>query len=192
VAPAHEPSLSDNNGNRKGGGKFDDPNYGPHGNSGPDAERRAATPLSAYRTLTLFAMVWILTLFGTLTFVMESRRVHSKDWASVPLQHVLYLSTALLLVSSLTIEFARFSLPAEAGKRCARWLFITLVLGVAFACGQIAAWRNFASRGFYLASNPGSFFFYLITGAYSVLLLGAIIGLIYVAFLVSRLARKET
>jgi cytochrome c oxidase subunit III len=188
--PEDEPSLSDGSGNRIGGGNFDDAGDGPHENWEPLSERWAA-PLGAYRAVTVFAMVWIVTLFTTLTRVLESRWVHSKDWVSIPLPTLLYVNSAVLLLSSATIELARSSLRAEANKPCVRWLFVTLLLGVTFIGGQIVAWRDFALRGFYLTSDPGSFFFYLITAAHGLHLLAGIIALAYVALLVSRLARKD-
>jgi len=138
----------------------------------------------------LVGMVWIMTFFATLTRVLESRWVHAKDWVSIPLPRILYVNALILIVSSLTIEFARFSLCAEANKRCARWLFVTLLLGVSFVGGQIVAWRELASRGLHLASDPGSFFLYLITATHGLHLLGGIIALASGIFLVSGFGRK--
>jgi cytochrome c oxidase subunit 3 len=55
-----------------------------------------------------------------------------------------------------------------------------------FVGSQLAAWRELASRGVYLASNPSSSFFYLLTAAHGVHLLGGIIALLY---LVARAGR---
>ncbi len=147
------------------------------------------TPLSAYRMFTFFAMFWIAALFTTLALVLESRWVHSTDWVSIPLPRVLYLNTAILLGSSLTIEFARFSRRTDASKE-ARWIRATLLLGVVFIAGQIAAWQELISRGLHLASNPGSFFFFLVTGAHGLTFVAAIVSLISVSFLISPTTRK--
>lgn len=180
---------SDNSGNGIGGGRFDDPGNEPHENSEPNPDRWA-TPLSAYRVATLVGMVWILTLFAALTGVLESLRAHSTNWGSIPLPHSLYLNTAALVISSSTIEFARFSLRAKAIERCARWLFVTILLGLAFLSGQIITWRDLVSRGFHLASNAGSFCFYLITAAHALHLVGGLIGLCFLTFVVNRLGQK--
>ncbi|HEY6443386.1 MAG TPA: cytochrome c oxidase subunit 3 [Candidatus Acidoferrales bacterium] len=168
------------NGNRMGGGPGD-PIYEPHRIS--DLEPKG-TPLSAYRMITFLAMFWIAALFATLALVLESRWVHSTDWVSIPLPRVLYLNSAILLGSSLTIEFARLSRRAGASKET-RWIRATLLLGVVFIAGQIAAWQELISRGLHLASNPGSFFFFLITGAHGLTFVAAMISLISVSFLVS-------
>jgi cytochrome c oxidase subunit 3 len=189
-APEKEAPLADNNnGNGFGGGNFDDPDYGPHDNSEPDPERWAA-PNGAYRTATLFVLFSILSVFATLTHVLESRWAHSKDWVSISLPPILYANTAILLLSSLTIELARLAGAAQASRRCARWLLVTLVLGVAFVGGQLVAWRELVFRRLYVTSNPGSFFFYLLTAAHGTHLLGGILALICVISLVGRLACK--
>ena len=188
TAPVDEPELSssDNNGNGTGGG-LDDPHYDPYHHSEPDP---GSTPLSAYRMITFLAIIWIVTLFVTLTLVLESRWVHSKSWVSIPLPHILYVNTAILLLSSFTIERSRFSLRAKGIKHCTRWIFVTLLLGVAFLGGQVVAWRELSFRGLHFASNPGSFFFYLFTGAHGLHFLGGITALASVGLFVSRLRQK--
>lgn len=177
------PSPSGINGNRGGGGPGG-PVYEPHGTLelGP-----RGTPLSAYRMITFLAIIWIVTLFATLALVLELRWVHSTDWVSTPLPHVLYINTAILLGSSLTIEFARHSLRAGASKEFARWIRVTLLLGLVFIAGQIVAWQDLIARGLHLASNPGSFFFYLITGAHGLHFLG---GIVLLAYVISRVAPR--
>jgi cytochrome c oxidase subunit III len=186
---ADEPSISDVNTFGGGGGPAD-PDYDPQGGPEPDPQR-SVTPQGAYRLVTYVVIVWVAVLFCTLTLVLESRWVHSKDWVAIPLPHVLYLNTAILLLSSLTVELARSSVRSSTGSRCARWMLITLLLGLAFLGGQIAAWRELTFRGLHLGSNPGSFFLYLITGAHGLHLVGGIILLASVALFLGRLADKE-
>lgn len=181
---------SDNDGgNGTGGGDSEERRYGP--NEEPEANpERWATPLSAYRTVALFAVFSVTSVFAAITHVLASRWVHSKDWLSVSLPHILYLNTVVLLISSWTIELARRSLAREAFQRCLRWLSVTLFLGTAFVAGQIMAWREFVFRGFYLTSNPGSFFFYFLTAAHGLHLLAAVLALAYVMVFANRLVRR--
>jgi cytochrome c oxidase subunit III len=150
---------------------------------------RTATPASAARLFTCFAMFWIVALFGTIAVVLESRWAHSANWFSIPLPRALYASTVLLLVSSAAMEFARRSLRSSAGiadaRRATRWLFGTALIGAAFLGSQMFAWQQFAVEGPRVASNPGSFFFYLITGAHGALLL---VGLVFLASAAVRIA----
>jgi len=185
-----EPGCSPSDHSRNGtGGGPDDPGYDLHNTSELDPDRRA-TPLSASRMLMWLAIIWIGTLFATLTLVLEFRWVHSKDWVSIPLPHVLYVITAILLLSSLTIELARSSLRAGQSSHCIRWIFVTASIGLLFLFGQIIAWRELAFEGLHFASNPGSFFFYLITGTHGLHLLGGIIALVLVGFFVNQLKHR--
>lgn len=115
------------------------------------------------------------------------------DWIPVPLPTRLFLvNTCLLLLSSVTIECARRQLARQVAlepvnsipgvslgrERKLPWLALTIVLGLGFLAGQWLAWRDLATRGFYVATNPSSSFVYLLTGAHAAHLLGGIIALL--------------
>jgi len=188
IESERECSPFDQNGKGAGGGP-DDPGYDLHETSELDPERWA-TPLSAYRMLTSLAIVWIAALYATLTLVLEFRWVHSKDWVSIPLPHVLYVNTTILLLSSFAIELARRSLRPGKNLHCIRWIVVTGSMGLAFLFGQVFAWRELIREGLHFASHPGSFFFYLITGAHGLCLLGGIAALVSVGFFVNRMIQK--
>lgn len=192
VAPAPEKTapLFGHSGNGPGGGDIDYPGDDGRDNPQPDSERWA-TPPDAYRTASLFIIVSIVSVFATLTHVLESRWVHSKAWFSMALPRILCVNTALLLLSSLTIELARSSANRQNSQRCTRWLLVTLLLGCAFLGGQLVAWGELASRGLYVSSNPGSFFFYFLTATHALHLLAGIFVLAGVVLFAGRLARKS-
>jgi len=66
-------------------------------------------------------------------------------------------------------------------------LLASLFLGLAFVGGQYLAWRQLAAQGFYLATNPNSSFFYLLTGVHALHVLGGIAAL---AYLLTQLAAR--
>ena len=165
-----------------------------YGDGEPNRDPRA-TPLSAYHALTFFAIVTIVMLFAAMTAILEGRWVDSEDWVSVSLPHILYLNTFILPLSSFAIEMARRALRKKTSRQCSHWLGVTLLLGLAFVGGQLCAWRELVARGFYLASNPGSFFIYMITGTHALHVLGGITLLAFVALFLSRWkqdAKKKT
>ena len=57
-----------------------------------------------------------------------------------------------------------------------------------FLVGQVAAWRQLAARGVFLASNPHSSFFYVLTGMHGVHLIGGLAWFAVVLAQVRRLA----
>jgi cytochrome c oxidase subunit 3 len=112
----------------------------------------------------------------------------SFDWVSFSVPRVLWLNTVVLIASSATLEFSRRSLSAGSANEFIRWLSATVVLGLGFLGGQLVAWRELASRGIYLATNPGSSFFYVLTAAHGIHLLGGVVALAYVASRARRIA----
>ena len=118
------------------------------------------------------------------------------DWFPVPLPGLLLINTAVLLISSVTMELARRQtarkmalaqltsvpgVPIEA-KEGISWLALTVVLGLSFLTGQWMAWRELAASGFYVASSPSSSFVYLLTGMHGVHLLGGVVALLTAGF----------
>ena len=121
-------------------------------------------------------------LFLALTSAMVVRAEISGDWVHTAIPPILYFNTLVLISSSLTLELSRKALRRAAGNKFARWLYLTIALGILFLAGQFVAWRELAARGIYINTNPGSSFFYLLTAAHAVHLLGGILALLYLVF----------
>jgi cytochrome c oxidase subunit 3 len=115
-------------------------------------------------------------LFIAFTSAYMLRRQEA-GWTPIVLPAVLWLNTAVLLASSGTLEWARgrAARDDQAGLRQA--LGWTAGLGAAFVLGQVVAWRQLVRQGVYIASNPHSSFFYLLTGAHGLHLLGGLAAL---------------
>jgi len=96
------------------------------------------------------------------------------------------LNTALLFASSVTLEIARRRVAAFARGLEDRvgaslgWLYLTLGLGLMFVGGQYEAWLQLKAQGLYLATNPSSSFFYVLTASHAFHLLGGLSALMYV------------
>jgi cytochrome c oxidase subunit 3 len=117
-----------------------------------------------------------------------------RDWGQVQLPWLLLaINTALLLVSSLTMEFARRDIKRRAAlaplqsmpgislgeEKSFPWLGVTVLLGFGFLVGQWLAWGELKARGFFVDTNPNSSFVYLLTAAHAVHLAGGIIALLW-------------
>jgi cytochrome c oxidase subunit 3 len=124
--------------------------------------------------------------FAAFTSALIVRQGSSTDWRHITLPSVLYLSTLLLILSSVTLEIARRRVAAfMSGQETRadvpkRWLYATLSLGVLFMVGQYLAWLQLRSQGLYLATNPNSSFFYLFTALHALHVLGGLAGLVRV------------
>lgn len=162
------------------------------GPGGGGESRGWSVPAHAYRTGMWMALAAIVMLFAAFTSAMVVRKGLSNDWTATALPHILYVNTLMLVAASVTLERARRSLAAAPRLNrggFALWLYATVVLGLAFVAGQLMAWRELASRGVYLSTNPASSFFYLLTAAHGVHLLGGLVALAYLALKARSIAR---
>jgi cytochrome c oxidase subunit III len=165
--------------------------FGSRGFGGGGGEPRDwSVPPRAYHTGMWMALAAITMLFAAFTSAMVVRKGLGGDWVRTGLPRILYLNTAVLLMSSLTFEWARGALRSGQDERFRSQLYVTLALGIAFIAGQLIAWRELAHRGVYLATNPSSSFFYLLTGAHGLHLLGGIVALGYLVFRARKLAES--
>lgn len=119
-------------------------------------------------------------VFAALTSALVVRRGLSDDWASMAKPQILWLNTALLLASSAALELARRDLKNGARGRFNVWWTAGTGLGLLFLAGQWVAWQQLRSAGVFIASNPSSSFFYVLTASHAFHLLGGISALIYV------------
>jgi cytochrome c oxidase subunit III len=140
-------------------------------------------PSSTAIWVVLFGITMMFAAFTSALFV---RKGAADDWRSFNLPSILYLNTLILVASGITLEVARRRITTFMGgskrqlKSPARWLYITLFLGLLFVAGQYVAWSQLRSEGLYLATNPSSSFFYLLTVTHALHVLGGLGGLIYV------------
>jgi cytochrome c oxidase subunit 3 len=116
----------------------------------------------------------VTMLFVGFTSAMLVRRTGG-DWIPITLPAAVWANTALLVLSSVTLELARRGARAERLSTARNFVAVTALLGLLFVTGQLVVWRQLAAAGVFLGSNPHSSFFYLLTGAHAVHLLAAVI-----------------
>jgi len=139
------------------------------------------------------ALAGITMMFAALTsalFVREGSA--TTDWHHITVPRILFLNSLVLVASSLTLETARRRVAAFARRLTLdvatplRWLYATLALGLLFVAGQYKAWLGLRAQGLFLASNPNSSFFYVLTAVHVIHIVGGLGGLLYV---INRLRR---
>ncbi|MGA2592670.1 MAG: cytochrome c oxidase subunit 3 [Bryobacteraceae bacterium] len=147
------------------------------GGGGPDgrgASRRASmTGLMVLLAATTMA-------FAAFTSAFVVRRGMSNDWVGLPLPRILWFTTAVLIASSVLLELARRSLKSGRRTDFNRYWTAGTALGIVFLLGQGFAWRQLFNAGIFVASNPSSSFFYLLTATHGLHILGGLTALVYV------------
>lgn len=151
------------------------------GNGDSGGPLRAPAPGDTHRLGMFFALTGVSMLFVALTSAYIVRMGASDDWRPLRMPGLVWVNTAVLLLSSLVLEKARQSLKNTGAAAVRRWVTLTLLLGAVFLAGQWEVWRLLAGQGIYLSSNPHSSFFYTLTGLHGLHVLGGIAALLYIA-----------
>jgi len=163
-----------------GGGKPPVLDGGGDDSGGKGRGRPQPSPRRYFMGMTL-GIISILMFFMVLASAFLVLRRTGGNWVPVHIPPILWINTAVLLLSSFSLELARRRLSdADLGGFRALWTGTTL-LGLLFVAGQVVAWRQLFSQGIFVASNPGSSFFYVFTGLHGVHLLGGVCALLFVA-----------
>jgi cytochrome c oxidase subunit 3 len=169
---------------RKPGGGGDDP-------WPPGFSRDDAIEPNKFRIGMWVALASILMLFVSLTsaYILRQSKGLSEthDWFPLHMPKVLWLTTAMLLVSSLTIEMARRALRRSRYGWFRLLICLTTLLGLGFLAGQLRAWLVLVNQGVYVYSHPHSSFFYILTSLHAIHLFGGIVALLIVTVAALRL-----
>ncbi len=178
------------NGRGDGDGMPDIPNYGQRLRQARLGLAVAMTPI--FVLFITFTAVYLVRR-GFLSFD-TARNVYLREWVPVQLPwRMLTINTAILIFSSITIEFARREITREAAlapislipgislgeERRFPWLALTTLLGLAFLAGQLAVWRDLSARGFHLVGGTSSSFIYVLTAMHGLHLAGGVLALSY-------------
>src|SRR3989442_9678063 len=144
-----------------------------------DGDSRGASRRASITGLLVLLAASVM-LFAAFTSAFFVRRGLSNDWVNTPLPPILWINTGVLVASSIALELARAAL--RGGRRVAfnRYWTGATTLGALFLGGQYLAWRQLNDAGIYLATNPSSSFFFVLTCAHAVHLLGGISALGYI------------
>src|SRR5436305_3603506 len=135
--------------------------------------------------------IWVVLASITMTFAAFTsalivRQGSALDWRHLTLPNILYVNTLVFFASSFALEMTRRRIRVVAGGLKAgsvdasRWLYAALALGLLFVVGQYIAWAQLRAQGLYLATNPNSSFFYVLTAVHALHVLGGLGGLLRV------------
>jgi cytochrome c oxidase subunit 3 len=123
----------------------------------------------------------LMMMFAAFTSAYIVRQA-AGNWLEFRLPNVFFVSTIILLASSLTFHGSYLSF--KKGKEGAyRWLMVlSFVLGMGFVASQYMGWQALVDIGVELTTNPSGSFVYVISGVHVAHVLGGI-GALLVALL---------
>jgi cytochrome c oxidase subunit III len=144
--------------------------------SSEDVEAEGAEGVAPAKVGLWTLLAVITSLFGLFISAYWMRMEHAHgDWSPLAVPRVLWLNTALLILSSAGMQWAHAAARRGQADRVRVGLAAGGVLAWAFLAGQLLAWRQLSASGYFMASSPAIAFFYLLTGVHGLHLLGGLL-----------------
>lgn len=132
-------------------------------------------------SLGMFGMILVLVAIGAFfvalavayAFAIQDRpgqpNVHMSAW--------FWASTALILASSVTLQWARRELRLARFGSYRTGLWVTLGMGLVFLATQLLGCQDLAAQGVYIVGNPRGSMYFVFSGIHAAHLLGGLGGL---------------
>jgi cytochrome c oxidase subunit 3 len=140
-----------------------------------DLEAGSAVSLPPAKIGLWILLAVITSLFGLFISAYWMRMEHAHgDWTPLAVPRLLWLNTAMLILSSVGMQSARGAARRAQADRVRVALIAAGVLALAFLAGQLVAWRQLSASGHFMANSPAIAFFYLLTAVHGLHLLGGL------------------
>ncbi len=122
----------------------------------------------------------------TSAYIVKSNQA---GWQPVQMPKIFFLSTVLILASSLTIYLAQKAMSAREMAKYRTLISTTAVLGLAFVVTQFFGFSELWQQKITFKESVAGSFFYIITGVHALHVIGGVIAL---AVLFSRAYSSKT
>ena len=123
-----------------------------------------------------FLLAVVGSLFALLTGAYFMRR-ELGDWQPLPVPPILWFNTAMLVLSSLALEWTQRAVRQRNQTQLRLGLAAAGGFAITFLAGQLIAWGELSASGYVVAGNPANSFFYLVTGLHGLHILGGLVAL---------------
>jgi len=193
-----------------GGGDGDGENWQeqPAGSRGP-RERLGRARQGLFSALAgdafFFLVPAVLWMMGQGAKHIDVHNNYVNNWHPMRLPHVLWLTTGILILSSVSMEMARrhmfretdvmeewLGLGRPAVKRTLPWLLVTLLLGITFLAGQWTAWMQVTHSRSFKDSALSHNLFGVIALLHGLHVIAGLLALLVAVAAIFRLARVES
>lgn len=139
----------------------------------------------AKKMMLWFAIISLFMMFAGLlsAYIVSSKR---EDWVSgIQIPSVFYISTLLIMVSSITIHLSYTSLLAKKESVSRMLLMLTFLLGVGFIICQFVGFQTYMSLGYYFtgqSSQINTSFIYIIAFLHILHVVGGLLVLLVLIY----------
>ena len=105
------------------------------------------------------------------------------NWLVFEIPTMFYISTVVILISSLTLEFSKKAVKKADFKKTYQYLTYTLVLGLAFVVCQFLGWNQLIANNIHFSGgNSSESFFYTLSGLHLAHLSFGVISLLVTTY----------
>jgi cytochrome c oxidase subunit III len=111
----------------------------------------------------------------TSAYIVKSNQA---GWEPVQMPKIFFLSTILILISSLSIFLAQKAMAAREMAKYRVLIALTVLLGLAFVVSQFVGFSQLWSQKITFQESVAGSFFYIITGVHAFHVIGGVVALI--------------
>jgi cytochrome c oxidase subunit III len=119
----------------------------------------------------------IVMMFAGLSSAYIVKR-NQANWLEYNIPVIFYYSTAVILLSSVSIMQSRKAFINRHMRQYKRWLFVTMCLGIAFVALQYFGFQQLWNSGITFTRNVSFSFLYVIVGLHALHVGGGVVALI--------------
>lgn len=170
-------------GNKNRGGGGDNGNDGGDNNSGNKNFKEIEEPFKPdkFRVVMWSLLLVVLMTFGGLisAYIVISTN-GAAEWKPFSLPIQIWVSTVLILASSVFYQISKTKLKNNNQKSAQKWLLATTVLGAAFISSQVLVWLELVQRSNYVRHSQYVGFFYILMAVHAIHVLGGIGAIGYI------------
>lgn len=140
-----------------------------------DDEYTTGTLTLAPAKIGLWLFLAVVTSFFALFISAYGMRMDVGDWRPLVLPRLLWLNTAMLVLSSVAFQRTRGAAARGDMRGVKTGLAASGLLALGFVVGQLIAWQDLSAAGQMPWVNAANAFFYLLTGLHALHVLGGLV-----------------
>ena len=121
-------------------------------------------------------IVSISMLFAALTSAYMVRKAEG-NWLHFDMPTQFWVSSLLILISSLTVHLGVRSAAKDDFGKLKLWMTLTLILGLGFMASQFLGWQELVAANVYFVGNPAGSFVYVFSGLHGAHIVSGVVFL---------------
>ncbi len=123
----------------------------------------------------------IVMMFAGLTSAYIVKGAQT-EWTTVEIPRLFYYSTAVILVSSITVQLALRMFKERRMQQYRKLITLTAILGIAFIGMQLIGFNQMWNRGVNFSGSGAGQFLYIIFGLHALHVIGGVVALLIMFF----------